>query len=416
MKKTLFILSVFLAFVFWSSCNKIPKRTDWKPAYTTKSKQPFGFNLFKRALPLIFPDANIQEVGINSSIFSNIDYDKNSAFIILASNIDFSDAELNQLNHWLNYGNDVVIISEGFGEGLSEFIGYDSALILKGTENPITEFLNIPNNESSKEKILKVITNHTSQKTKANYKFSIYKFNPFELSFAFNEKSKTYKKLITESNIISQLDNKDFNALSFQVGEGNLILVTSPLAFSNYYMLQENNIQYFSDILSFTNENISKVYFAVGTQREKHVSDWGILWKHKATRTALLIAIFALIIYALINLKRRQNIIPVMEPLTNDSKSFVETIANLYYLKHNNKNMALKMIQHFLEHVRSNYKLNTSILDKEFGLKLATRTANTEADTNALMYQIKSILDNTIIVDDKQLFKLHANIQKFLKK
>ncbi|HRP90328.1 MAG TPA: hypothetical protein PKX92_09820 [Edaphocola sp.] len=416
MRSVLTIFSVLLSFLLWTSCSKSPKKTDWSLKYNTKFTEPFGFSLFKHTLPLIYPKANVQEVGINSSIFENISKVEPSVYIILAEYTEFGSVELQELNNWLLYGNDVVIISNNFGKKLGDYFGYDSTVLLS---NYYHDIVDVTMNDSAKTKVKNIniqVNNFSDTGIKSNYNFSPYKYEPFGNHFSINTKDKFYKSLSSQSKIISQENKERINAIAFQVGKGNLIVVNSPIALSNFYLLQNNNINYLSDILSYTNKDIDKVYFTVGKTRESYASNWGIIWKHKGTRTALLITLFALLTYTLIHLKRKQNIIPMIEPLSNDSKSFIVTIANLYYSKRNNKNMAQKMIQHFMENVRNNYKLNTNNLDKEFKQKLALRTGNSEADTNALITQLKAIQDDTVIVDDKYLFNLYSLIQKFIKK
>ena len=72
---------------------------------------------------------------------------------------------------------------------------------------------------------------------------------------------------------------------------------------------------------------------------------------------ALLTAIFALLLYVVLEMRRKQRTIPVMTKPKNDSLEFVKTIGRLYHDKGDHKNLCRKMSAYFLEHVRNRYKL-----------------------------------------------------------
>ena len=73
------------------------------------------------------------------------------------------------------------------------------------------------------------------------------------------------------------------------------------------------------------------------------------------------------------NAKRRQRIIKIIKPLQNTTVAFVKTVSNLYFETQDHKNLIHKKITYFLEKIRMDYNLDTSVLNDEFILRLASK-------------------------------------------
>lgn len=393
-----------------AACNP-EKPTNWIPDYNAKATRPYGFSLFSEAMPKLFPQAKVNLLSVSNKAFENTYADTRNAYVILADQIDYSEQELWMMERWLLDGNDVVLIANDFGKDLRKFLYLDQSKYwgrtdLDGSYGQLTDTLGRNTTVRSYRGFA------DAQRT---YESNAYLIPVYSGGFRLlggGADTDTFAKAV---HIISEIDTNVANAVLFESGSGRLIVMSTPLAFSNYALLQDQNYHYLEDVMSYVDQEVSSVHLSIGSTREPDHSNMAEIWKHKATRTAILLAILGILLYVLLNLRRRQNIIPVIKPLTNDSRSFVETIAGLYYNKRNNQNIAQKMIQHFLEQVRTQFKLNTIQLDNEFRDKLSLRSGVSIGETAALVHQIRSILQETVIVDDKYLYSLHVNIKKFKK-
>ena len=63
--------------------------------------------------------------------------------------------------------------------------------------------------------------------------------------------------------------------------------------------------------------------------------------------------------------KRRQRVIPVIEPVKNKSLEFVETVGQLYYQQADHASIAEKKIQYWLAYVRQRFNIPTTELAEE---------------------------------------------------
>jgi hypothetical protein len=116
----------------------------------------------------------------------------------------------------------------------------------------------------------------------------------------------------------------------------------------------------------------------------------------------------------LFGLKRLQRIVPIVPPVENASVSFVETVGRLYFNRGQHANLAEKMVQHFLEWVRSNYHLDTTQLNESFALQLAAKSGKPNDEVNDLIQRIHDVRLGTE-VSQEYLYDLHRSIQSFYK-
>ncbi len=99
-----------------------------------------------------------------------------------------------------------------------------------------------------------------------------------------------------------------------------------------------------------------------------------VMLKYPPLKWALWLALLLVALYIFSESKRRQRIIPDKPVVRNNSIDFAETLGRLYYLHHNNANLAQKMVQHLLEFIRQHYFLNTSQINAEFISGLARKS------------------------------------------
>ena len=114
-------------------------------------------------------------------------------------------------------------------------------------------------------------------------------------------------------------------------------------------------------------------------------------------------------------MKRRQRIIPIIEPLKNSTVEFANVVGQVYYEQRNNMNIAQKMIIFFYEHLRTKYYLKTNPLDNEFIERLSQKTGIELSFARELIGHIKYVLVQHQ-VGDHELIRLNQLIEQFYKK
>ena len=197
-------------------------------------------------------------------------------------------------------------------------------------------------------------------------------------------------------------------------GDGALFIHAAPLCFSNYFILKNNNAEYTSKALSYIPGNVSKIYwdeyYKMGPGGSRNPLRF--ILTNPFMRWAFRIAILGIVIFILFEMKRKQRIIPVLPALQNTTLDFVRTVGNVYFNQHNNKNIAVKKINYFLEFLRSKFHLSTSQLNEEFISVLAKKSGVTTLEIQDLVTAIQEVNDSTT-VNDQLLLYLNKKIDIF---
>ena len=223
------------------------------------------------------------------------------------------------------------------------------------------------------------------------------------------------------TQVLSKDEEGDPNFVRFQTGKGSIYLHLAPLAFSNYFILHKQNKDYYDEVLSILSPGTKVIIWDEyylhkqwGNNKESEQGWLGVLLKYPELKAGLLTAVIALLVYVIMESRRKQRLIPVIPAKQNDSLEFIKTIGRLYHEKGDHKNLAHKMSQYFLDHVRNNFFIRTETLDDEFVKMLHQKTGYHA-------YQIKDLTEFIIFIDtspaisEKQLAQFHQQLEKFYK-
>jgi uncharacterized integral membrane protein len=387
--------------LLFTSENKTNRQFDNRMTFRAKDKIPYGTYIAFESLDKLFPEATIvaskQEPGYWDSI-SN--YDAGQALIIISPIFSPDEYEMKKLLHFMEEGNDVFVSAMN--------ISYEVTQMMKCDINAVEGLMYyFEQSEGSDLLSVSLAKPPFGKKTSFTYPGKRYDFYFYKLDTA-------------TTTVLGYDKSNNPNFVHLKAGKGNLYVHLAPMTFSNYFLLHRNNIAYYENVLSVISPNTSKVvwdeYFISKRQSETKQTSWlSVFLKHKELRWALLIALLALLLYVLSEMRRKQRIIPVITKPKNDSLEFVKTIGRLYHDKGDHKNLCRKMSAYFLEHVRSRYKLSTSDLNEEFIKNLHGKTGIAEGEIKEIVSFIGN-MDDLPDVSDKQLTSFHKQLESFYKK
>ncbi|GAL71892.1 hypothetical protein [Jejuia pallidilutea] len=129
-------------------------------------------------------------------------------------------------------------------------------------------------------------------------------------------------------------------------------------------------------------------------------------------RWAWYTALIFTLLFMVFNAKRRQRVIKIVKPLQNTSLAFVKTISNLYIETQDYKNLIDKKITYFLEKIRSDFNIDTAVLNDDFIKKLATKAGRKKEDVTQLVNYIKWLRTKNEL-SEESLIKLNKFIEAF---
>lgn len=462
MGRKIYILCLYAALLcLLASCND--KKLDWSIKLDSKGKKPYDTYLAHNSLKYFFPNAEIRDLS-RSYRFSSMDagtmYNYQGTTVMILTGITFgvSEKEWDKLKVFVRDGNELVIFASTFDNKILESFNLHKGGV------PELEYLTSPLQLNANEHILSLASSplvkygykgrslsghffdpnahlfpvvhkvdkeilHTQDADTTSsgityHQDSTYVTTSEGTEYANDDSTENYE----DDNTVATYDDDRYliadtlgyangkpNCLRISMGRGHIILHAAPLVTSNYFLLQDGNINYLAGIWSALPADVTRIYWDDFLLHSSTESSSNILWKYPATRYGLLLALLLVATYILLHIRRKQRIVPVVAPLKNESVSFVETVGRLYYNKRDNANLAEKMIQQFLEWVRMTYHINTSQLNEEFLQQLMLKSGESEADIKALVKLIYNIRTRNVEVTDSFLHKLYNRIQHFYK-
>ena len=165
-------------------------------------------------------------------------------------------------------------------------------------------------------------------------------------------------------------------------------------------MLKEDNHQFVAGILSTLPEGSLhwSEYYQLG--RLEAQTPLRYILSEPSLKWAFYITISGIILFMIFESKRTQRVIPVIAPLKNDTLVFVKTIARLYYLKKDHKQLAAKKILHFVDHLKQKLLIDVNDEVGEVISRVAAKTGSSEEDVRAVMDMINKISASKYISSD----------------
>jgi len=456
--KIIYIIGFVLLAVYIAAQFSRPKPVDWNPTLSYQDKIPFGTYILYHELPQIFKDAGIS--GTNSTFFNKFHVNTDSAAthpdtvrLPVHSNTDSaavvadtdSTASIADTNHTINTGTDTLPVTVDTSSAAAA--SDTSSMVVKSNYIIISKSANISKLDFTEMVKYMEEGNSIFIATDAYVRTGIKQsLLPDTLKFGINsidlsdvvEKNVhtlnfTNSKLrrkggfrfdrgiasqyfesfdTTRAVVLCKNESGKATLIRYDFGKGSLFLCANPELFTNYAIVRGHGAEYVSKALSYMPAQpiIYWDHLQNGDVPEDE-SPMRVIFSRPMLTWAYYIALFGMIVFVLYEMKRRQRIIPVIEPLANSTVDFVNVVGRVYYEQRNNTNIAQKKILYFLEHLRNTYYLKTNKLDKEFVEKMAQKTGIDPEFAGELVAHIHYVTGQR--VSDQDLMKQNQLIEQF---
>ncbi len=397
-KKDIFYYSVLIlivaGMVFWEIYR--PKPVDWTMYFEQEKKEPYGTFALYESLPDLFAGKKVRTEDRSLYDQSSYDFPMETNLIFLTDNFSPTDDEARLLLNYADEGNHIFI---GTYE-LSPFLISELNLNIKSTFTASDDTVNL--NFTNK-----------SLKQKKDYKFE-KTYNTRYFSFETDEET-GFELLEDDSLSFKILSVNDLGKPIFikrQYGDGAFYIHLHPEMFTNFAMVSQRNEEYAFKCLSYLPDYDvlwDEYYKPNQTTEQSHLK---YVLKNAGLRNAYRIALFLLIAYTIFTAKRRQRIIPVINPLKNTTVEFAETVGRLYFQSKNNKNIAQKKYNYWTEHLRQHYFLNKDDIKAEHADSLAEKTG-ASAETIQRIIRLQETIEKIEQISDKTLSEFSGYIEDY---
>ncbi len=396
-KIVLFVFSLVVVGIIVAEIVR-PKPINWKPSYTANSKIPFGCYVLYNELTTMFDNSEINTV--EESVYDIlVDRDKSikSNYLFINEFIDLDKQETNQILDYVNEGNTIFISATGFGGYLSDTlnIGINSDYNLKEGSSKLS--LTHKKFKSEEFELSRgVYNNHFTSLDSANTTI-LGHITYLKEDFLDDQPSQSHRRV---------------NFIKTKFGNGHFLLNTTPQAFSNYYILSGNQ-DYVSHTFSYL-EDRDILYWDNYKKAGRAIinSPMRFVLNQPALKWAYYLTIIGVLLFVFFKSKREQRIIPVIEPLKNSSVEFAQAVGSLYNQNKDFTDLIHKKLNYFLEHLRSNLHIDTSILNEKTIQVLASKSGKGMEETKSLINYIIALKNKTTYTEQDSI-ELNKKITAF---
>lgn len=356
--------------------------TDWRKNFNVNKKSPFGLFVFNKEAKDLFKN-NLTKLDVAPYDYYTEKDKKPHNILIVESEMD--QESWNKILDEVSKGSDAMIIANRLPKNISDTIGFYGSKISYEDQN-----------------VLKL--------TDKKYQNDFIKLDKFPSGRGFSYIKPNVQilgKTVEENND----DQANFIKASF--GKGTIYVHCEPLFLTNYYLLQSGNVKYAQSVFSYLSDR-ETLWFVESNTKESS-SLLRFILSNPALKYAWWVFLGGLILFIFFNVKRKQRIVPIIEPLKNTSVDFVKSIGNLYLQEGDFHDMMAKKAQYFLNKVRLDLLIDTQNLDEEFAKKLQLKTGKSAEMINEAIILIKKAQDPYASVMKEDLARINSLLDEILK-
>lgn len=322
------------------------------------SKGPRGLYVFNDQLKEVFPGIRIKNV--TTTIYKSLQDIRytNAMYLVTVTEFIPSLSDLQELKNFARQGNSVFISCRYMSDEARDFFDVTDTFSFTGKEDSI-----------KLEKDGQWAMGYFGSRMFTGYESSFHTLNG---------------KNIT---VLGRNGSGKANFIRIKYGSGAVYIHLMPLVFTNYFLLEKENYKYTQAMLSYvprsTDEMLWKQprYSRSGSGQSYNGNDksefsfMSVIWDNPNLRWAFLLGLLVLFLLLAFGSRRRQRIIPVIQPVQNTTFEFAQTMGDLYFNQRNNNAIAAKKIKYWQEYVRNHYNLSTREMDQEFWEHLGKKSA-----------------------------------------
>lgn len=394
---------IILALLFIPT--KKSRQFDARFTLNPKDKIPYGTSVSYNLLSKLFPSAKISVNRNEPGAWKNLNVDTgNQVLMIVTHDFDPSEEEMDNIVGFAQKGNYVFISASQYNSMATDVLKirqlYSSGYDVRNSANNVIALDSF-----------KVSLDTGAFHTPLSFTCP---GTSYDNSFLDYDTTFTYP--------LGFAENGNPNLLAMNSIKGTLFLHSAPITLSNFFLLYNHNYKYLEQLAAMipikpTHVVWDEYYlFAEGRSKRENESKGilSVILNYPNFQWAFWLTLAVLGVYLLTESRRKQRQIPEYSKPKNDHMEFISTVGKLYFEKGDHLNLASKMSQFFLDHVRTKYKLNTSHINDDFAKALSQKTGLQQEEANVITGYIQQTQIGSITVDDLKHFYNH--LENFYKK
>lgn len=386
------ILGIVVLFLIVSNFSG-SRGLDTRPSYSNDDKIPFGTYVFYNMLHNAFPGKQVTSYDKDlSKLLDEISTDTTGKNLIIVNrSFEPDNTETKRLLSFVNNGNNLFVAASDISSDFLSELHINTKVINYGNHD--TAYLNF------KDSALYSTT-------------GAYNIRLVTSRYAFEGAE-------NNSTLLGINENQAPNLIRIPHGEGYIILNTIPESYANINMVSEKNWEYAMKSMSCLPLANAVWEDRTITHEQEPIrgesSTLSFIMKHPPLKYAWYLLLLSVLLFVLFEGKRKQKVIPLLDPMHNASVEFAKTIGRLYLDKRDNKSLAMKKITFFMEYLRTRFYIRSGQVDEALIEQVISKSALPEMEIRQLFMSIQTGRAAASLADE-ELLRLNEKIDEFYKK
>lgn len=399
-KKNLYIgliVMVFIGIMGMEYSNNKP--INWSPSYTYESKIPFGCFILGEWLEENYI-GKVQHIHQSPYLFLEDNTLDGGTYLLVNNAVELDEVTVEKALQWVAKGNRLMIGSHSLDKVLLDTLNLEVGFLSKNIED-IGEgafYHQMVNPHVSGSVVA------ADKMSYAHYFTSIDTLKAQVISVLDNQKFEKYAK---EDQLVSGI-KQDF-------GKGEILVMTVPEAFTNYFLLDGDNKDYTSGWLSYLKNGYSDTLYLdnyLKAGKRAYASPMHLFLSNRSLKWAYYLVLIGSVLFVFFEGKRKQRVIPVVNRLKNQTLEYAQLIADMYFHKGDSTRIAKQVVDGFWEYVRSHFYIITNNRNADFVQRLADKSNHTFDETENLIKYLEK-LKTSRMISSEELIQLNQRIEKF---
>lgn len=348
-----------------------PTPRVWVPTYDIKDKNPYGTFILGERLSDLFE----KEVTFsNNTLFE--EKGRNGDVLILTEQFRPSETDFVSLQERMDQGYSVLIAATQFSESVQD------SLELRTT---VEDQRLIPLQADTVE----ILFNNQKKEYSGALVYGEFE----ELGDDWETLAETNRPILIRRSL----------------GTGQLILCSAPLLFTNYGLLQDPDFAAFA--LSQLDENMVHYtqYYHLG--RQENTSTFRYILTEASLTWALYLTLVTLVCFLIINSRRKQRPIPIINPPENTTVHFIKTMGALFFREKKHVKAAQKLASYVFLDLQKRYFVKPAFNEKYYQF-ITSKTGLDKSEVIRTFEQIEA-LPKTTYMASEDLRNFQERLRKF---
>lgn len=348
---------------------------DWKEMYGDSIDKPYDTYIAANLLKHKYGNEKFETVRGDLEEYIAVN-NHNANYLLIGNTFSFNEKEWAHLRRFVERGNTLFFAVKSVPKQFFEIFGKGTCL--ENIHPQFSEYL-------SHDEVRCSLLYHEF----GNKHYPAYQF------YTRGRKSNFYIWSCLERGILCDAETLTFplgtvmdsvyNFISIKYGKGNILLHSTPIAFSNLYLSKDAYLSYVENVFGYLDDGL--IYWDVSHKiqvplankenppaRNYSKSPLVYVLSQKPLALAWYTLLLSALIFIFFRSKRKQRVIPYIAHRVDETGAFLGMIAKLYLKRGNPKNVALHQLRYLETALREDYYFNKVDWSSDFLHKLQVKS------------------------------------------